>query len=152
MALKQRELGRKSKRRSIPSSTVAEFIAKRLLWLGCDYKVVSPKLLTQNTSVSKQTCKGKAISCWDWPSFSECQCQAEKLPKPAFFNLWEHQAECRWCEHRFFFKSTQQSVALGKINFEASYFTLKKFFMSLFAVAVCMLQLCQAYYIKRKEE
>lgn len=83
----------------------------------------------------KQTCKGKAreaVSCCDWPSFSECQCQA-KLPKLTSFNQLEPQIEPKWCEQRFFFKSTQQSVALCKINFEASYFTLKKFF----CVTVC---------------
>lgn len=34
MALKQRELGRKNKRRSIPSNKIAGFIAKRLLGSG----------------------------------------------------------------------------------------------------------------------
>lgn len=131
MALKQKELSRKNKRRSIPSNTMAGFIAKRLLWLRSGNKVVSPKLLTQNTTMLKQTCKGKAgeaVSCCDWPSFSECQCQAEKLPKLSSFSVQEHQVEARRCEHRFFFKTTQQSVALCRINFEASFFTLKRFF------------------------
>jgi len=68
VALKQRELSRKNKRMSIPSRIIAGFIAKRLLCLGSGNEVVSPKLLTQNTTVLKQTCKGKAgeaVSCWD---------------------------------------------------------------------------------------
>lgn len=159
MALKQRELCRKNKRKSIPSRTIAGFTAKRLLWLWLGNKVVFPKLLTQNTTVLKQTCKEKAkeavlpaVTGCDWPSFSECQCQAKRLPKLTSFNQGEHQVKAKQWEHRFFFNSIQWSVALCKINFEASYFYFEEVSVSLFAAAVCALQVWQAYFIKRKEE